>query len=1033
MGFKFTFLCDLLSSLEDNTVARATAVKKDTVDIRTIGQWFARHDRHIHHADTDRLALLSCMFPERRIDRVYWLQATSLARVIARCLGLGSSRLAELDQWRKSGGPDLGQCVENVMRQAENDVPQSREVTVEEIDLALGMIASRCRFSGPQVRRQKTAVDVEGALSPLYRRLSSRDAKWLTRMILKSYPVVLPQKYTLDRFHFLLPYLLQFQDTFEGALQILSSEPMNHFPSRPDPRLAANLCSIALEHLQPRPGVKIGRPEYFKARSIKDCHQMAKRRRMSIERKYDGEYCQVHIDLTNKQNPVQIFSKSGKDSTADRFGIIPTVEESLQMETAKCKFARHCILEGELLVWSEKQNGVADFHKLRKFLPRSGTFIGIDSDSPPQPYEHLMIVFFDILLFDNDVCLRAPYRQRRRLLQDVVHTIPGRAAIAEQEILDFSRPDSRDRLEVSFANAIAQRWEGYVLKACDEPYFPMYSAGVDMAFGRWIKLKKDYIPGLGDTVDLALIGGYYDAHDAAASFKSLRWTHLLVGCLLNKDDVELSAAVPRFKVIDVVNHHCMHRDILQYLNQIGEFHACDPEDFQGFDLEYGHANLPRASNLFKKPFVVEMMGSGFGKPSNARYFTLRFPRILKVHTDRTFQDAASHRELQLSAEEARSIPVDDIFKERDEWRKRLKAGNGLNQYIVQRSRSPSSRSSSVEPNADSEADGSSVTSHDDEDSFYSLRNEGHAHQTRSTGRGPQHNSGAASAVYIDETSFPEKLQSPQNDGVLAENENLSRRRSCSQTGANTLAQTLNKSGKFSLSKVPMKAMPTISSNSQISRIVSTHHAHAPRSHPMAASSNEDEPRSPSDNHPHTPSNLRPKPKGSAGLDKFLQALGSTESRTSLRQSNPKAVSKGIAFGIALVNPRVSSLGQEIHQIALAVRGFRARQSCLPSGRIFFLDSGIVKEDVHHEDLQFCLRATWVDLGQKYYYACLHWDLGPDSSREVGQSIRCHAQLDTRYKSSEPGKIPPVAVSFDPNEILALGEYRSINPLLHVDK
>jgi len=374
-------------------VAKALAVKKDAPDIRTIGQWFARHDRHIHHADTDRLALLSCMLPERRTDRVYWLQATSLARVIARCLGLGSSRLAELDQWRQSGGPDLGQCVENVMRQAENHVPRGREVTVEEIDQALGMMASRCRFSGPQVRRQKTAVDVESALSPLYRRLSSRDAKWLTRMILKSYPVVLPQKYTLERFHFLLPYLLQFQDTFEGALQILSSEPMNHFPSRPDPRLAASLCSIAVEHLRPRTGIKIGQPEYFKARSIKHCHQMANGRRMSIERKYDGEYCQIHVDLLNKRTPVQIFSKSGKDSTADRFGIIPTIEESLRMSTAKCKFARHCILEGELLVWSERHNRLADFHKLRKFLPRSGTFIGIDSDSP---YVCSLVKIYDI-------------------------------------------------------------------------------------------------------------------------------------------------------------------------------------------------------------------------------------------------------------------------------------------------------------------------------------------------------------------------------------------------------------------------------------------------------------------------------------------------------------------------------------------------------------------------------------------------------------------------------------------------------------
>lgn len=383
MGFKFTLLCDLLSGLEDNRNAKVVAANKDGPDIRTVTQWFARHDRHIHHSDTDRLSLLSCMFPEKRTDRAYWLRAPSLARVIARCLGLGSSRLAELNRWCKPGGPDLGQCVENVMQQAENHITPGREVTVEEIDQALGMIASRCRFSGPEVRRQRTAVDVDGALTPLYRRLSSRDAKWLTRMILKSYaPVVLPMKFTLDRFHFLLPYLLQFQDTFEGALEMLFTEPMNHFPPRPDRKLAANLCSIALEHLRPRTGVKIGRPDYYKARSIKHCYNMAEGRRMSIERKYDGEYCQIHIDLTNRQAPVQIFSKSGKDSTADRSGIIPVLEESLQMGTANCKFAHRCVVEGELLVWSDKHAGVAGFHKLRKFLTRSGTFIGIDSDSP---------------------------------------------------------------------------------------------------------------------------------------------------------------------------------------------------------------------------------------------------------------------------------------------------------------------------------------------------------------------------------------------------------------------------------------------------------------------------------------------------------------------------------------------------------------------------------------------------------------------------------------------------------------------------
>jgi DNA ligase-4 len=109
---------------------------------------------------------------------------------------------------------------------------------------------------------------------------------------------------------------------------------------------------------------------------------MAKGRRMSIERKYDGEYCQIHVDLTNKQTPIQIFSKSGKDSTADRSTILSVLKESLRIGLKGCKFTKYCILEGELLVWSDKLGGIADFHKLRKFLPRAGTFIGIDHDSP---------------------------------------------------------------------------------------------------------------------------------------------------------------------------------------------------------------------------------------------------------------------------------------------------------------------------------------------------------------------------------------------------------------------------------------------------------------------------------------------------------------------------------------------------------------------------------------------------------------------------------------------------------------------------
>ena len=384
MGFKFAYLCDLLSSIEDNrTIKASTAAKVVNPDLRVVGRWFDQHARQIHNESTNRAALLSCLFPEKRTDRVYWLQEASLARIVGRCLLLGSSRIEQLECWRASGGCDLGQCVENVMRQTENHVAKGQEVTVEEIDEALDLIASRCRYSSPEVRRNKhTAAEVHSCLTPILRRLNSRDAKWLMRMILKDYsPVMLPTSLMLQRLHFLLPPLLLFQNSFDGALAILDSPPMRHFPPKPEPTLAKDLAAIAMQYVTPRVGVKVGRPEYYKARSIKHCLQMVGHRRMSLERKYDGEYCQIHVDLEQSRSPIRIFSKSGKDSTADRSGVREALARSLGLGAPDCRISRRCILEGELVVWSDKHQKVLEFHKLRKFLPRSGTFIGTENDS----------------------------------------------------------------------------------------------------------------------------------------------------------------------------------------------------------------------------------------------------------------------------------------------------------------------------------------------------------------------------------------------------------------------------------------------------------------------------------------------------------------------------------------------------------------------------------------------------------------------------------------------------------------------------
>jgi DNA ligase 4 len=164
-------------------------------------------------------------------------------------------------------------------------------------------------------------------------------------------------------------------------------------------------------------------------------------------------------------------------------------------------------LEGELLVWNDRDEQIEPFHKIRKYVRRSGCFLGYGRDSPVNLDKHLMIMFYNLLLLDNTVCIRESYNKQRQQLQSLVYYIPGRVDIGSREVIDFSSPSTTELLCQAFAQAIARRWEGFVLKGCIDPYFLFNSTDP------FIKLKKDYIPGLGDTADFAIVGGRRNAKD----------------------------------------------------------------------------------------------------------------------------------------------------------------------------------------------------------------------------------------------------------------------------------------------------------------------------------------------------------------------------------------------------------------------------------------------------------------------------------------------------------------------------------------
>ncbi|KAH8800850.1 hypothetical protein F5884DRAFT_838055 [Xylogone sp. PMI_703] len=473
MPFPFSSLCELLNKLDENRAKSLSASKISDLDSKTVVAWFSKHKGIIPRQGSEAVAFLSCLFPERRPDRVFGLRVGQLERIIQRAQCLGSSRMMDLKRWKTGDSLDFASCVEQVMSITDCESRHSPDVTLEELDDALDQIAAH---GIPGVEELGSKVDGS---------------------------------------------LLTLQNSFEAAVKLLDEPTIDSIPFQVASDAEGALTEIANNELRPQVGVMIGRPIHEKARSIKHCCQLAGQRRMSVERKYDGEYCQIHIDLS-KANYIQIFSKSGKDSTSDRRGLHHLLRDCLALNEACSKIKKQCILEGELLVWNDDDEKIEPFYKIRRHVKRSRNFIGTALDSPADPGEHLMIMFYDILLLDDTRCISENHDKRH----------------------------APKRLSEAFARAITQRWEGFVLKGCDDPYFSFKRAKP------FIKLKKDYISGLGDAADFAIVGGRRDARDERViGIGKLWWTSFYIGCLENKNDVCRFDAKPRFYIIDMIDLH----------------------------------------------------------------------------------------------------------------------------------------------------------------------------------------------------------------------------------------------------------------------------------------------------------------------------------------------------------------------------------------------------------------------------------------------------------------------------------------------
>ncbi|EGU81859.1 hypothetical protein FOXB_07654 [Fusarium oxysporum f. sp. conglutinans Fo5176] len=612
MPLPFSLVCELLEQ------SFLLSLDKKSCS-NTVTKWFTRHRNYVDAHDTNLPALLSTLLPEKRTDRVYCIQSASLERIIGRAYLLGLSRIKELAQYRQPGsGVDLADCVFRILTVTASLTPSNR-------------------------------TDLES----LYTRLSATEAKWSTRLVLKSYqPLVLDPHLIYRLCDPILPCVVKIQDDFATAITSLQAIRGRLLPNagRKTPR------EQIMGTVKPQLGVKIGRQPWVKGRSIKHCLDMG-HGRMSVEEKIDGEYCQIHVDPSKGDKCIQIFSKSGKDSTEDRVALHGPVSSVTFL-------ARFNI---------EQQEKILPFHSIRKHVSRRGRFLNTELDSLPGPQEHLMIIYYDVMLLEDQSLINLRHSERFKILSNLVYCRKGWAGLVPRQVIDFGQPLGASTLRKAFAMVILAWKEGLVLKP-DEPYFDFTDQRRRFS-SCCIKLKKEYIGNFGDVGDFSVVGARYDSAKALSyRIPGLKWTHFYIGCLDNREAVKSWGAKPEFTIVNVVElNETILREVVTYSNP----EPVSPDDNGALALKLapGVEQGSPPTFIFTKPLVFDLKCFSFDRVGNTGFWSLRFPSVTKVHFDREFTDTISFEQLQALAKEATTAGKLEDSQENLQWIAKLEAAD----------------------------------------------------------------------------------------------------------------------------------------------------------------------------------------------------------------------------------------------------------------------------------------------------------------------------------------------------------------------